>query len=196
MMKEYRIGMAVAEFNYEVTSLMMERAKAEADFLGVSIVKTIKVPGAFEIPMAVKKLLEQDDIDGSLLMADLNGGAIGQYKPAKAYHYKRTGSTATAQFQMTHNGHLRCVKVTFTEDAAGVWAQTAAKSYYVHSNDSGALKIGVDVDTDPQTVEWSMTTSPSGSGMCISNMRGAGDATHSATPRAISSPSFAAIRSP
>ena len=42
---------------------MIERAKAEADFLGVKITKEIKVPGAFEIPMAVKKLIEMDDID-------------------------------------------------------------------------------------------------------------------------------------
>ncbi|MBR4503969.1 MAG: 6,7-dimethyl-8-ribityllumazine synthase [Candidatus Methanomethylophilaceae archaeon] len=62
-MRKYNIGMVAAEFNYEVTSLMMERAKAEADFLGVEISKTIMVPGAFEIPMAVKKLLEQEDID-------------------------------------------------------------------------------------------------------------------------------------
>ena len=125
-------------------------------------------------PMLVFPGLTLDDIDGSLLMADLNGGAIGQYKPAKAYHYKRNGSTATAQFQMTHNGHLRCVKVTFTEDADGVWAQTGNKSYYVHKDNNGENKVGEDVDTDPKTVEWGMTTSPSGSGMCISNMRGAG----------------------
>ena len=125
-------------------------------------------------PTPVFPGLTLDDIDGSLLMADLNGSAIGTDKPAKAYHYKRNGSTATAQFQMTHNGHLRCVKVTFTEDVRGVWAQTGDKSYYVHKDNNGENKVGEDVDTDPKTVEWSMTTSPSGSGMCISNMRGAG----------------------
>ena len=67
-MKQYKIGMAVAEFNYEVTSLMMERARAEADFLGVEITKTVKVPGVFEIPMAVKKLLEKDDIDAVITL--------------------------------------------------------------------------------------------------------------------------------
>lgn len=118
--------------------------------------------------------LTLDDIDDGLLMADLNGSAINQYKPSKAYHYRRNGSTATAQFQMTHNGHLRCVKVTFTEDASGVWAQTGSKSYYVHKDNNGENKLGEDIDTDPNTVEWSMTTSPSGGGMCISNMRGAG----------------------
>ena len=67
-MKEYKIGMVAAEFNFEVTSLMIERAKAEADFLGVKITREILVPGAFEIPMAVKKLIECDDIDAVITL--------------------------------------------------------------------------------------------------------------------------------
>lgn len=60
--------MVTAEFNYEVTMLMMERAKAEADFLGVEIVKEIKVPGVFEIPLAVKNMLEKEDIDAVITL--------------------------------------------------------------------------------------------------------------------------------
>ncbi len=67
-MKAYKIGAVVAEFNYEVTSLMLERAKAEAEFLGVKITKEIKVPGCFEIPMATKKLLEDKDIDAVITL--------------------------------------------------------------------------------------------------------------------------------
>lgn len=67
-MKEYRIGMVAAEFNYEVTMLMIERAKAEAEFLGVKIVKEIKVPGVFEIPLAVKNMLEKDDVDAVITL--------------------------------------------------------------------------------------------------------------------------------
>jgi len=67
-MKNYKIGAVVAEFNYEVTMLMMERAKAEAEFLGVEITKEIKVPGCFEIPMATKKLLEDKDIDAVITL--------------------------------------------------------------------------------------------------------------------------------
>ena len=62
-MKEYKIGLVAAGFNHEVTMLMIERAKAEAEFLGVKIVKEIKVPGVFEIPLAVKRMLEKDDVD-------------------------------------------------------------------------------------------------------------------------------------
>ncbi len=67
-MKEYRIGLVAAEFNYEVTSLMIERAKAEADFLGVKIVKETKVPGVFEIPLAVKRMLDKDDVDAVITL--------------------------------------------------------------------------------------------------------------------------------
>ena len=67
-MKEYKIGLVAAEFNYEVTMLMIERAKAEAEFLGVKIVKEIKVPGVFEIPLAVKNMLEKEDIDAVITL--------------------------------------------------------------------------------------------------------------------------------
>lgn len=67
-MKEYRIGLVAAEFNYEVTSLMIERARAEADFLGVKIVKEMKVPGVFEIPLAVQRMLSKDDVDAVITL--------------------------------------------------------------------------------------------------------------------------------
>ncbi|MCL2148446.1 MAG: 6,7-dimethyl-8-ribityllumazine synthase [Methanomassiliicoccaceae archaeon] len=62
-MKAYKLGMVASEFNYDVTSMMMERARAEAEFLGVEIVKTVMVPGVYEIPLAVKALLERTDVD-------------------------------------------------------------------------------------------------------------------------------------
>lgn len=67
-MKEYRIGMVAAEFNFDVTSMMIERAKAEAEFLGVKIAKEIFVPGVYDMPLAVKKLAEQDDIDAVITL--------------------------------------------------------------------------------------------------------------------------------
>lgn len=63
MMKEYRIGLVAAEFNFDVTSMMIQRAKAEADFLGVKITEEFFVPGVYDIPLAVKKLIQRDDID-------------------------------------------------------------------------------------------------------------------------------------
>jgi 6,7-dimethyl-8-ribityllumazine synthase len=67
-MKAYKIGMVAAEFNFDVTSMMIERAKAEAEFLGVVISKTIMVPGVYEIPLAVKALLERTDVDAVITL--------------------------------------------------------------------------------------------------------------------------------
>ncbi len=64
MVEKIRIGAVVSEFNYDITMVMMERAKEHAEFLGAEIVKTIKVPGVFDMGLPVKKLLEQKNIDG------------------------------------------------------------------------------------------------------------------------------------
>jgi len=62
--EEIRIGIVVSEFNYDITMMMLERAKEHADFLGAKVVKVIKVPGVFDMGLAVKKLLQSMGIDG------------------------------------------------------------------------------------------------------------------------------------
>lgn len=62
--EKIRIGVVVSEFNYDITMMMLERAKEHAQFLGAEITQTIKVPGVFDMGLAIKKLLEKKDIDG------------------------------------------------------------------------------------------------------------------------------------
>lgn len=66
MVKEekMKIGAAVSEFNYDITMAMLERAKEHATFLGAEITKIVKVPGVFDMGLAIKKLLEHKDVDG------------------------------------------------------------------------------------------------------------------------------------
>ena len=64
MARKYNIGMVVSEFNYDITSVMLERAKAHAAFLDVNVSRVIMVPGVYDMPLAIKKLLEEKDIDG------------------------------------------------------------------------------------------------------------------------------------
>jgi len=61
--KKIRIGAAVSEFNYDITMMMLERAKEHANFLGAEISQVVKVPGVFDMGLAIKKLLERKDID-------------------------------------------------------------------------------------------------------------------------------------
>ncbi|MEM1514309.1 MAG: 6,7-dimethyl-8-ribityllumazine synthase [Candidatus Thermoplasmatota archaeon] len=62
MEDEIKIGIVVSEFNYDITMMMLERAKEHANFLGAKVVKILKVPGVFEIPLAIKSII--DDVDG------------------------------------------------------------------------------------------------------------------------------------
>lgn len=59
-----RIGAVVSDFNYDITMMMLERAKDHAEFLGAEITQVVKVPGVFDMALAIKKLLARKDIDG------------------------------------------------------------------------------------------------------------------------------------
>jgi len=63
-MKKYNIGIVVSEFNFDITSMMLERAKAHAAFLDVNVSRVISVPEVYDMPLAIKKLLEDQSIDG------------------------------------------------------------------------------------------------------------------------------------
>lgn len=66
MAKTYRIGIVCSEYNYDLTMMMLERAKEHAKFLDVDVAKVITVPGVFDIPLAVKSLLKDDSIDAAV----------------------------------------------------------------------------------------------------------------------------------
>jgi len=70
MIKEekIRIGAVVSEYNYDITMMMLERAKEHAQFLGADITHIVKVPGVFDIPLPVKVLIERKDIDGIIVL--------------------------------------------------------------------------------------------------------------------------------
>ena len=64
MAEPVRLGIVVAEFNYDVTYLMLQKALNHAKFLGAEVVYVFKVPGTFEVPLAVRKLLKMPEVDG------------------------------------------------------------------------------------------------------------------------------------
>ncbi|MBL7054227.1 6,7-dimethyl-8-ribityllumazine synthase [Candidatus Woesearchaeota archaeon] len=62
------LAIVTADFNSKITYKMEEVAKKQAVSLGAKIKKTIHVPGAFEIPFAVNKLLKDPEIDGIITL--------------------------------------------------------------------------------------------------------------------------------
>ncbi|MDH7508495.1 MAG: 6,7-dimethyl-8-ribityllumazine synthase [Methanomassiliicoccales archaeon] len=63
-MRKFNIGIVVSEYNFDITSMMLERAKEHAKFLDVNIAKIVTVPGVFDMPLAIKKMIQEKDIDG------------------------------------------------------------------------------------------------------------------------------------
>ncbi len=63
-----KIGIVVSEFNYDITGVMLERAKQHAEFLGLEVGDVVTVPGVYDIPIAIKSLLKKDEIDGAVAL--------------------------------------------------------------------------------------------------------------------------------
>jgi 6,7-dimethyl-8-ribityllumazine synthase len=58
------IGAVVSEFHYDIAMMMLKRAEEHARFLGAEITEILTVPGVFDTSLAIKKLLQREDIDG------------------------------------------------------------------------------------------------------------------------------------
>lgn len=58
-----RLGFVISEFNRDITYQMELLGREHAKFLGADVTRTIMVPGVFDMPLAVRKLLRRDDID-------------------------------------------------------------------------------------------------------------------------------------
>ncbi|MBL7147552.1 MAG: 6,7-dimethyl-8-ribityllumazine synthase [Nanoarchaeota archaeon] len=71
------IAIVTADFNSKITHKMEEIAKKHAISLGAKIKKTIHVPGAFEIPFAVKKLIKNKEIKGIITLGAVIKGDTG-----------------------------------------------------------------------------------------------------------------------
>ena len=58
-----RLGFVVSEFNRDITYQMELLGREHAQFLGAEVASVIYVPGVFDMPIAVRKLLRRDDIE-------------------------------------------------------------------------------------------------------------------------------------
>lgn len=58
-----RLGFVVSEFNRDITYQMELLGKEHASFLGAEVASVVYVPGVYDMPLAVKKLLSRENID-------------------------------------------------------------------------------------------------------------------------------------
>ncbi len=63
-----KIAIVVADFNFDVTSQMLERARAHAELLGAEVSRVVHVPGVYDMPAVVKRLLMRKDVEGVVML--------------------------------------------------------------------------------------------------------------------------------
>ncbi|MBS3782152.1 MAG: 6,7-dimethyl-8-ribityllumazine synthase, partial [Candidatus Thermoplasmatota archaeon] len=74
MEKNMKLGIVVSEFNYDINQMMLERAEEHANFLGAEVEEVLRVPGVFDMPLGIKKLLEKENIDGVVTLGTVIKG--------------------------------------------------------------------------------------------------------------------------
>jgi len=97
-MVKYKIGAVVAEFNYDLTHMMLELAREEAKIRDCEIVQVVPVPGVFDMPLAIKKLLEKDDIDTVITLGAVIEGST-DHDQIVAQHASRKIADLSLEFE-------------------------------------------------------------------------------------------------
>ncbi len=72
--KQPRVAFVVAEFHRSLADAMLFTAANEAKQLGARVVRTVRVPGAYETPLVTRKLLGRRDVDAVVVLGFIERG--------------------------------------------------------------------------------------------------------------------------
>lgn len=61
--EEIKLGFVVSEFHRDITYQMEILGREHAEFLDAKVFRTVYTPGTFDMPLAVKKLLTDGEVD-------------------------------------------------------------------------------------------------------------------------------------
>lgn len=70
-----KLGFVVAEFNRDITYMMEIEAEEHAKFLGAEVTERFYVPGAYDMPLAIKKMLRENKVDAIVTIGCVIEGA-------------------------------------------------------------------------------------------------------------------------
>jgi 6,7-dimethyl-8-ribityllumazine synthase len=73
--QKIRLGFVVSEFNRDITYMMEIEAEEHAKFLGAEVTERLYVPGAYDMPLAIKKMLKDKQIDAVVTIGCVIEGA-------------------------------------------------------------------------------------------------------------------------
>ncbi|HON80724.1 MAG TPA: 6,7-dimethyl-8-ribityllumazine synthase [Methanoregulaceae archaeon] len=70
-----KLGFVVSEFNRDITYMMEIEGREHADFLGAEVTECMYVPGAYDMPLAIKKMLKEGSVDAIVTIGCVIEGA-------------------------------------------------------------------------------------------------------------------------
>jgi 6,7-dimethyl-8-ribityllumazine synthase len=70
-----KLGFVVSEFNRDITYMMEVEGREHASFLGAEVTECMYVPGAYDMPLAIKKMLKKDSVDAVVTIGCVIEGA-------------------------------------------------------------------------------------------------------------------------
>jgi 6,7-dimethyl-8-ribityllumazine synthase len=76
-MRKIKVAIVVAEFNKDITDKMLLSAKNHAKKLRMQIKNVCHVPGTFDMPLIVEKLLKTQDVDAIITLGAVIKGETG-----------------------------------------------------------------------------------------------------------------------
>ena len=118
-----RIGIVRARFNETLTLALADACLGELAALGVaeSDIRHVLVPGALEIPVALKAMAESEDYDALI--------ALGCIIRGETYHFELVANESGAGVSRVALDHLLPVAnaILTVENEAQAWARAADK---------------------------------------------------------------------
>jgi 6,7-dimethyl-8-ribityllumazine synthase len=118
-----RIGIVRARFNDALTSKLAQACLSELDRLEVDIadIKQVTVPGALEIPVALKAMAESGDFDALI--------ALGCVIRGETYHFELVANESGAGVTRVSLDHQLPVAnaILTVENEAQAWARAEEK---------------------------------------------------------------------
>ena len=73
--EEITLGFVVSEFHRDITHQMEILGKEHAEFLGAKVSRTLYTPGTFDMPLAVKEMLNDEEVDAVVTLGCVIEGA-------------------------------------------------------------------------------------------------------------------------
>lgn len=121
--RDLRIGIVQARYNAAITDRLASQCLAELEVLGVGTrqIKHVTVPGALEIPVALKALAESEGYDALI--------ALGCIVRGETYHFELVANesgAAVTRLALDHEIPIANAILT-VENEAQAWARTDDK---------------------------------------------------------------------